>query len=135
MKANKIDHLGIVVKDLDAAIKTWEGALGLRLAEVEEIASEKVKVAMFPVGESRIELLCPTDDQSGVAKFLSKRGEGIHHVCVEVDNVESALAELKSKDFKLINETPIIGAGGRKAAFIHPKSTNGVLLEIYESAG
>jgi methylmalonyl-CoA/ethylmalonyl-CoA epimerase len=130
MKIKKIDHIGIAVKNLDEALKLWRDDLGLELAEIEEVAGEKVKVAIFCVGESKIELLAPTASSTGVAQFLQKRGEGIHHFCLEVENLEESLKEMKARGFRLINEEPTIGAGGKKAAFLHPKSLHGVLLEL-----
>ncbi|MEM1577087.1 MAG: methylmalonyl-CoA epimerase [Archaeoglobaceae archaeon] len=127
----KIDHIGIAVKNLSEAIKTFE-ALGFELEEIEEVKEQKVKVAMLPIGESRIELLEATSDDSAIAKFLASRGEGIHHIAVNVQNIESALKKAKESGVKLIDEKPRIGAGGKKVAFLHPKSTHGVLIEFVE---
>ncbi|MEM0330868.1 MAG: methylmalonyl-CoA epimerase [Archaeoglobaceae archaeon] len=127
----KIDHIGIAVKNLSEAIKTFE-ALGFELEEIEEVKEQKVKVAMLPIGESRIELLEATSDDSAIAKFLASRGEGIHHIALNVQNIESALKKAKESGVKLIDEKPRIGAGGKKVAFLHPKSTHGVLIEFVE---
>ncbi len=127
----KIDHIGIAVKSLDEAMKTYE-ALGFEVEEIEEVAEQRVKVAMLPVGESRIELLEATSEDSAIAKFISSRGEGIHHIAINVENIEEALKRAKDAGLKLIDEKPRIGAGGKKVAFIHPKSTHGVLLEFVE---
>lgn len=130
-KVKKINHVAIVVEDIDAALTFWRGQLGLRLDHIEDVPSQASKVAFLPVGESEVELVEPTDPESGLAKYLSKRGEGMHHLCMEVDDIEGMLAELKEKGVRLINEEPL-NLPGRRMAFIHPKSTNGVLLELYE---
>ncbi|MNR94184.1 Glyoxalase/Bleomycin resistance protein/Dioxygenase superfamily protein [compost metagenome] len=126
----KIDHLGIAVRSIEAAMPLYTGMLGLELHEIEEVADQKVRTAVFPVGESRIELLEPTSPDSPVAKFLEKRGEGIHHVALGVQDVAAALAKLKAEGAQLIDEAPRKGAGGALIAFVHPKSTGGVLLEL-----
>lgn len=127
----KIDHVGIAVKSLDEATKTYE-ALGFEVEEIEEVAEQKVRVAMLPVGESRIELLEATSEDSAIAKFISSRGEGIHHIAINVEDIERALKKAKEAGLRLIDEKPRIGAGGKKVAFVHPKSTHGVLLEFVE---
>lgn len=134
MKIVRISHVGIAVKSVEAGSDIFE-ALGLPLRETEEVEAQKVKVALCPVGESRIELLEPTDAQSPIARFLDKRGEGIHHLCFEVEDLEAALQELKSRGVRLIDETPRRGAGGCKVAFIHPAATHGVLIELNEVKG
>ena len=126
----KIDHLGIAVHSIEAAMPLYTGMLGLELHEIEEVEDQKVRTAVFPVGESRIELLEPTSPDSPVAKFLEKRGEGIHHVALGVQDVAAALARLKAEGARLIDEAPRKGAGGAMIAFVHPKSTGGVLLEL-----
>ncbi|MNK64923.1 Glyoxalase/Bleomycin resistance protein/Dioxygenase superfamily protein [compost metagenome] len=126
----KIDHLGIAVRSIEAAMPLYTGMLGLELHEIEEVADQKVRTAVFPVGESRIELLEPTSPDSPVAKFLEKRGEGIHHVALGVQDIAAALAKLKAEGAQLIDEAPRKGAGGALIAFVHPKSTGGVLLEL-----
>ena len=125
----KIDHVGIAVKNLDEAIKVWEG-LGLKVDEIEEVPDQKVRTAIIHVGESRIELLEPTSEDSPIAKFIAKRGEGIHHLALGVDDIEAHLEELREKGYRLIDEKPRIGAGGAKIAFVHPKAVTGVLLEL-----
>ncbi|WP_457741600.1 methylmalonyl-CoA epimerase, partial [Thermococcus sp.] len=122
----KIDHVGIAVKNLEEAIKVWEG-LGLKVEEIEEVPDQKVRTAIIHIGESRIELLEPTAEDSPIAKFIAKRGEGIHHIALGVTNIEEHLRELKEKGYRLIDETPRIGAGGAKIAFVHPKAVTGVL--------
>ncbi len=127
----KIDHVGIAVKSLDEAVKTYE-ALGFEVEEIEEVKEQKVKVAMLPVGESRVELLEATSPESAIAKFIDSRGEGIHHIAINVENIEEAIKKARESGLRLIDEKPRIGAGGKKVAFVHPKSTHGVLLEFVE---
>ena len=127
----KIDHIGIAVKNLDEAVETYK-KLGFELKGIEEVAEQKVKVAMLPAGESKIELLEATSEDSAIAKFLEKRGEGIHHIAVGVEDIEKALENAKNNGLQLIDEKPRIGAGGKKVAFVHPKSARGVLLEFVE---
>ena len=127
----KIDHIGIVVQDLEAALKVYETGLGLPLAEIADVPDQQVKVAFMPVGESNVELVQPTSDDTGIARFLDKRGEGIHHICIEVDAIEDALEKLKAHGVPLIDEEPRPGAHGR-VAFVHPKGTHGVLIELVE---
>jgi len=128
--AKGLEHVAIAVKDLDAAVHYYVHVLGFAPPELEVVAEQKVRTAIFGHGMGRIELICPTDASSGVAKFLEKRGEGLHHICVEVDDIVATLAELKAKGAALIDEVPKIGAGGAKVAFIHPKGAHGVLTEL-----
>lgn len=128
----KIDHIGIAVKDLDAALKFWEGQLGLKSVETEVVEEQKVKVAFLPTGDSEVELLESTTPDGPVAKFIEKNGEGIQHIAFRVDNLEQRLAELKEKGVRLIDEKPRRGAGGAMIAFLHPKSTFGILVELSE---
>ena len=128
----KIDHIGIAVKSLSAAVKVYEQAVGLKLAGYDEVDEQGVRVAMLDIGESRIELLEPTGPDSPVEKFMNKRGEGIHHIAVRVDNIEQALERLKAAGIRLIDETPKRGAHNTRVAFIHPASTHGVLMELVE---
>jgi len=125
----KIDHIGIAVPELNRAIETYK-AMGFAFDKVETVESQKVNTAFFQVGDSHIELLEPADHDSPIAKFLEKRGPGIHHICVEVADIDAALAEYKKAGVRLIHETPFIGAGGCRVAFVHPKATGGVLLEL-----
>ena len=127
----KIHHVGIVVENLARAYRFWRDALGLPLLREAEIADQGVRAALLAAGDGEIELLEPTDTQGGVARFLAKRGEGLHHVCFETPNVEGMLADLKAGGVPVIDETPRAGLAGR-IAFLHPKSTNGVLLELTE---
>lgn len=129
----KINHLGIATKGIDEALRFWEDALGLENVHTEIVEDQKVKVAMLPLGESRIELLEPTSEDSPISKFLEKRGAGIHHIAVEVDDIEAALAKLKDRGMRLIDKSPRIGAEGCLVAFVHPSSANGVLLELVQN--
>ena len=128
----KINHLGIATNGIEEALKFWEDALGLENVHTETVEDQKVRVAMLPLGESRIELLEPTSEDSPISKFLEKRGGGIHHIAVEVEDIEAALAKLKAEGARLIDETPRIGAEGCLVAFVHPSSANGVLLELVQ---
>ena len=125
-----VDHIGIAVGSIENALAFWEKALGIRCTGVEEVREQKVKTAFLPVGETEIELLEATDPESPVAKFIEKRGEGLHHIALRVENIEETLKNLKEQGVRLIDETPRYGAGGAKIAFVHPKSSGGVLLEI-----
>jgi len=131
VKILKIDHLGIAVPALAEAVRSYE-ALGLRASETHEVPTEKVRAAFLTVGESRLELLEPTEAGSVIARFLEKRS-GLHHVCLLVDDLDKALAELRARGVPLIDETPRVGAGGCRVAFVHPKGAAGVLLELKEA--
>ena len=130
MDTKIIDHIGIAVNSIDEAMKFWEGALGVKCHGVEEVAEQKVKTAFLPIDDSEIELLEGTSEDSPVSKFIAKNGQGIQHIAIRVADIEAALAELKEKGVRLIDEKPRIGAGGAKIAFLHPKATGGVLLEL-----
>ena len=130
METKIIDHIGIAVNSIDEAMKFWEGALGVKCHGVEEVAEQKVKTAFLPIDDSEIELLEGTSEDSPVSKFIAKNGQGIQHIAIRVADIEAALAELKEKGVRLIDEKPRIGAGGAKIAFPHPKATGGVLLEL-----
>ena len=132
MKVLKIDHLGIAVHSIEEAKKLFQDTLGLKFEGSETVAEQKVTTAFFPVGDSEVELLESTAPDGPIAKYLEKRGEGIQHIAFRVENIEEALAELKEKGIRLIDEKPRMGAGGAKIAFLHPKSTHGVLVEISE---
>ena len=131
MKITRVDHIGIAVKSIVESLKVYE-ALGLKSVGVEEVAEQKVRVAFLPLGEAEIELLESTSPDGPVAKYIEKNGEGIQHLALRVDNLEAALAELKALGVRLIDEKPRYGAGGAKIAFVHPRSTGGVLLELSE---
>ncbi len=128
----RINHIAIVVDDIDSALVFWRDALGLELSHVEDVPDQQSVVAFLPSGESEIELVKPTTSGSGVARYLDRRGPGMHHICFEVDDIEQTLARLKSHGVQLINEEPTLGTGGKRIAFVHPKSTHGVLIELYE---
>ena len=128
----KIDHLGIATKGIDEALKFWEDALGLENVHTETVEDQKVRVAMLPIGESRVELLEPTSDDSPISKFLEKRGGGLHHIAVRVDDINASLAKLKEQGARLIDEQPRAGAEGCLVAFVHPAASGGVLLELVE---
>ena len=130
MSSNKIQHLGVAVGSIEDALSFWRDGLGLELHEIEVVEDQGVRVAMLPIGESRIELLEATGEDTPVGKFIAKRGAGIHHLCIEVENVAAKLAELKAKNVRLIDEQPRIGAGGALVAFVHPASIGGVLIEL-----
>jgi methylmalonyl-CoA/ethylmalonyl-CoA epimerase len=128
----RIEHIGIATERMDEALAFWRDALGLDVVHTEEVAEQGVRVAMLPVGEPRVELLEPTHADSPVAKFLAKRGPGVHHIAVRVDDIRAALARLKAQGARLIDETPRVGAEGCLVAFVHPASAGGVLLELVE---
>jgi methylmalonyl-CoA/ethylmalonyl-CoA epimerase len=132
MKVKHIDHIGIAVKSIDQAGKFYTDVLGLKIMDIENVGDQKVNVAFLPITDSEVELLQSTHDDGPVAKFIEARGEGIQHIAYRVENIEEALVELKGKGIRLIDEKPRKGAGGAKIAFIHPKETNGVLVEICE---
>ncbi len=125
-----LDHVAILVADLDAAIRLYRDVYGLELAEVEEVPSEKVRVAIFGHGAGRVELVSPSGPDSPMAKAIEKRGEGLHHVCLEVPDIEKAMAALKQRGAPLLDEVPRTGAGGARVAFVHPKGSRGVLVEL-----
>lgn len=131
MKTYKIDHIGIAVASIDEALGVYR-ALGLAEARREDVTGQQVATAFLPVGESQIELLEPTGEGSPVARFLKKRGPGVHHICFAVEDVTAAIAELQEKGFRLVNSSPVPGAQGKNVAFLHPKSGKGVLIELAE---
>ena len=126
----RIDHIGIAVANLDETLKVYTDILGLTLHGTETVADQKVRVAFLPVGDTEIELLESTEPDVPIAKFIEAKGQGLQHIAFRVDDIEAALAELKAKGVRLIDEKPRYGAGGAKIAFLHPKSTNGVLIEL-----
>jgi len=130
-KITKMNHVAIAVDNIESALAFWRDALGLTLDHVEDVPSQKAKVAFLPVGESEVELVQPTAEGTGTAKFLAKHGPGMHHLCFQVDDIDGMLARLKERGVRLINAEPI-ALEGRRMAFIHPKSASGVLVELYE---
>jgi methylmalonyl-CoA/ethylmalonyl-CoA epimerase len=131
-KILRIDHVAVLVDDLEKTLAFWRDGLGMEMSNLEDIPAEKSQVAFLPVGGSEVELVKPTTDDSGLARYLEKRGPGVHHICLEVDDIEGMLAQLKKKGIPLINETPVMGINGRRYAFIHPKGSNGTMVELYE---
>ncbi len=129
----KINHVAIAVPDIDSSLTFWRDAMGLKVDHIEEVPSQKSTVVFIPVGESEVELVRPTSEDTGVAKFIAEKGGGMHHLCFEVDDIDAMLADLKEKGVRLINETAL-ELPGRKMAFVHPKSTGGVLVELYQIA-
>jgi len=132
VKAKGLDHVAIVVRDLEAAIRLYRDTLGLELTHVEEVKEQQVRTAIFGHGMGRVELICPTTTDSGVARYLEKRGEGLHHICLEVEDLDAALAALRAVGAPLVDQTPKPGAGGARVAFVHPRGTHGVLTELRE---
>jgi len=133
MDLNKIEHIGIAVNSIEESLKYYEGILGLKCYAVEEVTEQKVKTAFLKIGDTKLELLEATSDDSPIAKFIEKRGEGVQHIAFAVNGIENVLAEAKEKGIRLIDETPRKGAEGLDIAFLHPKSTGGVLTELCEN--
>jgi len=131
-KVKQINHVAVVVQDMEKALLFWRDALGMEMHELRDVPAEKSQVAFLPLPGSEVELVLPTTDDSGIAKYLAKRGPGMHHICLEVDDVEGMMSQLKSKGVRLINEAPSTASDGKKYAFIHPESTSGVLVELYQ---
>jgi methylmalonyl-CoA/ethylmalonyl-CoA epimerase len=131
-KVLRIDHIAVLVDDLEKTLSFWRDALGMELSHVEDVPAEKSVVAFLPVGSSEVELVKPTTTDSGLARYLEKRGPGMHHICLQVDDIQGMLEQLKQAGVQLINETPLTGSGGKQYAFVHPKSANGVMVELYQ---
>jgi methylmalonyl-CoA/ethylmalonyl-CoA epimerase len=131
-KVKQINHIAVVVDDMEKALLFWRDALGMEMQELRDVPAEKSQVAFLPLAGSEVELVQPTTDDSGIAKYLAKRGAGMHHICLEVDDIEGMMSQLKSKSIRLINDEPRTAADGKKYAFIHPESTSGVLVELYQ---
>jgi len=131
-KIKAINHVAVVVGDMDKSLAFWRDAIGIDLQELRDVPAEKSRVAFMPLAGAEIELVMPTTEDSGIAKYLAKRGPGMHHLCLEVDDIDGMLAQLKEKNVRLINEEPRLAADGKKYAFIHPESTGGVLVELYQ---
>ena len=131
-KVKQINHVAVVVDDMETALGFWRDALGMDLHELRDVPAEKSQVAFLPLPGSEVELVKPTTDDSGIAKYLARRGPGMHHICLEVDDIDEMLNQLRSKQIRLINEEPRTAADGKKYAFIHPESTGGVLVELYQ---
>ena len=131
-KITSINHIAVVVENMETSLVVWRDALGIQLHELRDVPAEKSQVAFLPVANGEIELVMPTSDDSGIAKYLAKRGQGMHHLCLEVDDIEGMMKQLKGKNIRLINEEPRTAADGKKYAFVHPESTGGVLVELYQ---
>lgn len=131
--ALRVHHLAVVVEDMERALTFWRDALGLELAGIREVPEQASQVAFLPAGEAEIELVRPMSADSGVARYLAKRGPGMHHICMSVDDLPGTLERLAAHGVRLINPEPMAGADGRRYAFVHPESTGGVLLELYQS--
>lgn len=131
-KVTQINHVAVVVDDMERALSFWRDALGMELHEVREVPAEKSQVAFLPLPGSEVELVKPTTGDSGIAKYLAKHGPGMHHICLEVDDIEGMMAQLKSKGIRLTSDEPRTAADGKRYAFIHPESTSGVLVELYQ---
>ena len=129
---NRINHIAVVVDDMEKSLSFWRDALGINLHELRDVPAEKSQVAFLPLAGAEVELVQPTSDDSGIAKYLAKRGPGMHHICLEVDDILGMLAHLKTRNVRLINEEPRLAADGKRYAFIHPESTGGVLVELYQ---
>jgi len=129
----RINHVAVVVDDIERSLAFWRDALGMQMQELRSVPAEQSQVAFLPVQDSEIELVQPTTGDSGIAKYLAKRGPGMHHICLEVDDIAAMLAQLRGRGVRLINEEPRTAADGRKYAFVHPESTGGVLVELYEA--
>jgi len=132
MNLKNIDHIGIAVTNMQESLSFWETSLGIEPHGIQEVPEQKLRTAFLPIGETEIELLESSSAESSIAKFIEKHGEGLHHIAIRVDDIEAALTELKAKGIQLIDETPRNGAGGARIAFVHPRSTHGVLLELCE---
>jgi methylmalonyl-CoA/ethylmalonyl-CoA epimerase len=131
-KIKRIDHVAVVVEDMERALSFWRDALGIELHELRDVPAEKSQVAFLPLAGSEVELVLPTTDDSGIAKYLARRGPGMHHLCLEVDDIEGMMSRLKAKNIRLVNEEPRLASDGKRYAFIHPESTGGVLVELYQ---
>lgn len=132
MNVEKLDHIGIAVEKIDSSLPFWEGTLGMVLHGTEEVKEQKVRTAFLPVGDTEVELLESTDPEGPIGKFIAAKGQGVQHLAFRVKDIDAALAELKEKGVRLIDETPRYGAGGARIAFLHPKTTGGVLIELCE---
>jgi len=131
-KVKQINHVAVVVDDMEKALSFWRDALGMELHELREVPAEKSQVAFLPLHGSEVELVMPTTNDSGIARYIARRGAGMHHICLEVDDIKGMMAQLKLKGVRLINEDPRTAEDGKKYAFIHPESTSGVLVELYQ---
>jgi methylmalonyl-CoA/ethylmalonyl-CoA epimerase len=131
-KIKKINHVGVVVNDMDKSLAFWRDALGLPMTGLRDVPVEQSQIAFLPTGDAEVELVRPTSEDSGIARYLAKRGAGMHHICLEVDELGAMLSQLKVNGIRLINEEPRITSEGKQYAFVHPESTGGVLVELYQ---
>lgn len=130
----KVNHVAVAVDDLEASLRFWRDGLGMHVQRTEEVPEQQAVVSFLPTDEAQIELVQPTDPESGTARFLAKRGPGVHHICLEVDQLEPILTRLREQGVRLINDQPVVGAEGHRIAFVHPESTQGVLVELVETS-
>lgn len=131
-KITAVNHVAVVVEDMEKSLLFWRDALGIQLHELRDVPAEQSQVAFLPIAGAEVELVMPTTTDSGIAKYLAKRGQGMHHLCLEVDDIDGMMSQLKAKNIRLINEEPRSTADGKRYAFIHPESTGGVLVELYQ---
>ena len=131
-KITALNHVAVVVEDMEKSLLFWRDALGIQLHELRDVPAEQSQVAFLPIAGAEVELVMPTTTDSGIAKYLTKRGQGMHHLCLEVDDIDGMMSQLKAKNIRLINEEPRTAADGKRYAFIHPESTGGVLVELYQ---
>ena len=131
-KITAVNHVAVVVEDMEKSLLFWRDALGIQLHELRDVPAEQSQVAFLPVAGAEVELVMPTTTDSGIARYLAKRGQGMHHLCLEVDDIDGMMSRLKEKNIRLINEEPRTSVDGKKYAFIHPESTGGVLVELYQ---
>lgn len=131
-KITAVNHVAVVVEDMEKSLLFWRDALGIQLHELRDVPAEQSQVAFLPVAGAEVELVTPTTTDSGIAKYLAKRGQGMHHLCLEVDDIDGMMSQLKAKNIRLINEEPRTAVDGKRYAFIHPESTGGVLVELYQ---
>jgi methylmalonyl-CoA/ethylmalonyl-CoA epimerase len=134
-KVKKIDHIALVVQDMDEALSFWRDSLGMDLSELVEVPEEKAEIGFLPLGEGEIELVKPVGEETGLSKYLARKGPGMHHICLEVDDIEGMLGQLREKGIRLIDERPKVSRDGTRYAFIHPKAAHGVLVELYQKPG
>ncbi|MFZ5881636.1 MAG: methylmalonyl-CoA epimerase [Chloroflexota bacterium] len=127
-----INHVAVVVENMEASLAFWRDALGIELHEMRDVPAEQSQVAFLPLAGAEVELVMPTTEDSGIAKYLAKRGPGMHHICLEVDDIDGMMAQLRAKNVRLINAEARVGADGKKYAFVHPQATGGVLVELYQ---
>ena len=131
-KITAVNHVAVVVEDMEKSLLFWRDALGIQLHELRDVPAEQSQVAFLPIAGAEVELVMPTTTDSGIAKYLAKRGQGMHHLCLEVDDIDGMMSQLKAKNIRLINEEPRTATDGKRYAFIHPESTGGVLVELYQ---